>query len=55
LSFEAEIISGEPGLSDETTEWGYFNWEEITGMDLIGGHLERVVDIFTGQIAAFIK
>jgi ADP-ribose pyrophosphatase YjhB (NUDIX family) len=55
LSFEAEIVSGEPGLSNETTEWGYFNLEEIARMEMLGGHLDRVRDIFTGQVAAFIK
>ena len=55
LSFEAEIVGGKPGLSDETTEWGYFSLEEITNMELLGGHLDRIRDIFTGQVAAFIK
>jgi ADP-ribose pyrophosphatase YjhB (NUDIX family) len=55
LSFEAEIVGGELGLSDETTEWGYFSLEEISNMELLGGHLERIKDVFTGQVAAFIK
>jgi ADP-ribose pyrophosphatase YjhB (NUDIX family) len=55
LSFEAEIIGGKLGLSDETTEWGYFSLEEISNMELLGGHLERIKDVFTGQVAAFIK
>lgn len=55
LSFEAEIIGGTPGISNETTEWGYFNLEEMSTMEMLGGHLERIRDIFTMQVAAFIK
>lgn len=55
LSFEAEITGGEPGLSNETTEWGYFNLEEIAGLELLGGHLERIRDLFSKQASAFVK
>lgn len=55
LSFEAEIISGAPGASNEVTEWGYFSLEEMSNMEMLGGHLERIRDIFTMQVAAFIK
>ncbi len=36
LHFEVEWISGEPGLSNETTEFGYFNREELEGLEIIG-------------------
>ena len=55
LSFEAEIAGGEPGISDETTEWGYFSLEEIANLELLSGHLERIRDIFSGTVAAFVK
>jgi len=55
LSFEAEITGGTPGVSNETTEWGYFSLEEMSNMEMLGGHLERIRDIFTMQVAAFIK
>jgi len=55
LSFEAEIVGGKHGVSDETTEWGYFSLEEIASMELLGGHFERIKDVFTGQVAALIK
>jgi ADP-ribose pyrophosphatase YjhB (NUDIX family) len=55
LSFEAEIVGGEPGLSNETTEWGYFSLGEIANMEMLGGHMERIKDIFTGQASAFVK
>lgn len=55
LSFEAEIISGTPGLSNEVTDWGYFSLEEMSKMEMLGGHLDRIRDIFTMQVAAFVK
>ena len=44
FSFEAEIVGGEPGLSDETTEVGYFGLEEMNGLDLMEHHKERIQD-----------
>ena len=43
LSFEAEIIGGELGLSDETTAFGYFSLDEIESMPMHGRHKERVM------------
>ncbi|HLZ24311.1 MAG TPA: NUDIX domain-containing protein [Ktedonobacterales bacterium] len=53
--FEAEVIGGEPRLSDETTAFGYFSLEEIAGMDLLEPHRERIADAFTEQVAAFVR
>ena len=55
LSFEVEITSGEPGLSDETSDWGYYSLEEMDGLDMLLNHGIRVQDAFAGQAAAFIK
>ena len=44
LSFEAEIVSGAPGLSEETTEVGYFSLDEIKSMPMHDRHQERVED-----------
>jgi 8-oxo-dGTP pyrophosphatase MutT (NUDIX family) len=55
LSFEAEITAGEPGLSDETSDWGYFSLEEISTKELLLNHHIRIQDAFNGQVAAFIK
>lgn len=46
LSFEAEIISGELGGSNETTSWGYFGIPEAEKVEMLAGHLERVRDAF---------
>jgi 8-oxo-dGTP pyrophosphatase MutT (NUDIX family) len=55
LSFETEITDGEPGLSDETSDWGYFSLEEIANLDMLLNHHIRVQDAFKGRVAAFVK
>ena len=55
LHFEAEITGGSLGLSNETTDFGYFTLEEIQGMELLGRHKERIVDTLENHIAALIK
>ena len=47
--------SGQLVLSNETTEVGYFSEEEITRLDLMPNHIERMPDIFAEQTAAFIR
>lgn len=55
LHFDVEIIAGEPSLSNETTEFGYFTLEEIHRMDLFGRHKERVLDSLEHHEDALIK
>jgi 8-oxo-dGTP pyrophosphatase MutT (NUDIX family) len=55
LNFEAEITAGEPGLSDETSECGYYSLEEMVTLDMLLNHRERVKDAFTEQTEAFIR
>lgn len=55
LSFEAQVTGGELGLSDETTEFGYFTLEEAAKMDLINNHFQRIQDALLGQPAVFLK
>jgi len=52
LSFEAEIIGGELGGSNETTAWGFFCEQEAEKMDMLAGHLERIQDAYNGTVAA---
>jgi 8-oxo-dGTP pyrophosphatase MutT (NUDIX family) len=54
LNFEAEILSGEPGLSDETTDWKYFSFAEMGALDMISDHRERVRETMLDVPAAFI-
>ena len=55
LHFEAEVVRGELGLSNETTDFGYFTLREAKGMDMIGRHKERVIDTFENYPETLIK
>ena len=55
LTFEAAPISGELGVSDETTEIGYFSPEQMKSMDVMELFYERVDDAFARQEAAFLR
>lgn len=55
LSFMAEVTGGALGLSEETTEVGYFTPAEIASMDLMTHHRERIADALTAQAAAFVR
>ncbi len=55
LSFEAEIIEGELGLSDETTAFGYYSLQEIESLPMHANHKGRVEDALLNQQAALIN
>jgi ADP-ribose pyrophosphatase YjhB (NUDIX family) len=55
MSFEAEIISGELGLSNETTEAGFFSVQEMESMPMHGKHKERVENALLNLSEALIK
>jgi 8-oxo-dGTP pyrophosphatase MutT (NUDIX family) len=55
LHFEVEIMDGQPALSDETTDFGYFSLDEIEGLEMFGRHRERVIDTLEKHAAALIK
>ena len=55
FSFEALLVGGELGLSDETTEYGYFPVDEMKSMDVMEHHLERVHDALAGLDAALVR
>ena len=55
LHFEAEVTGGELGLSDETSDFGYFTMEEVNGLEMLGRHKERIIDALSGQSEAFIR
>ena len=54
LSFEAEIVSGELGLSNETTKAGFFSLIEMETMTMLGNHKKRVEDALLNLPQAFI-
>jgi 8-oxo-dGTP pyrophosphatase MutT (NUDIX family) len=51
LSFEAEIIDGKLGLSNETTAFGYYSLTEMESMPMHGEHKQRVEDALLGADA----
>lgn len=55
LCFEVKKVSGELSISDETTEFGYFNVNEIKSLDLLSNHQERITDAFAKSSSVFIK
>ena len=55
FSFEAEVIGGELGLSDETTEYGYIPVDALDSVDLMEHHRERIEHAVLDQVAAFYK
>ncbi len=55
FSFEAEVVGGELGLSDETTEYGYIAVAELDTVDLMEHHRERIEDAVQGRVAAFFR
>jgi ADP-ribose pyrophosphatase YjhB (NUDIX family) len=55
LHFEAEVIRGEPGVSSETTDFGYFTAEEIQALEFLGRHKERIFDTLEKRTEALIK
>lgn len=48
LGFEVEVISGQLGLSNETTDAGYFSLAEMEAMPMHGNHKSRVEDAMLG-------
>lgn len=55
LSFEAEIIDGELGLSNETTDAGFFSVQDMESLPMHGKQKERVEDALLSSVAALIK
>ncbi|PKB84258.1 MAG: NUDIX hydrolase [SAR202 cluster bacterium Io17-Chloro-G9] len=55
FSFEAEIIGGELGLSEETTAFGYFPVDQLDTVDLWAHQRQRIVDAVENRQAAFFR
>ena len=55
IHFEAEIVGGELRLSNETTDFGYFTLEDTQSLEMLGRHLERIIDSLKNQCEAVIK
>ena len=55
LHFEVKITGGKLGLSNETSDFGFFTLQEIQGMEMFGRHKERIIDTLENRIEAFIR
>src|SRR6266498_5819716 len=55
IHFEAEVLDGELGLSNETTDFGYFTLDEMEDFEMLGRHRERIIDSLKNQMEAVIK
>ena len=55
LNFEVSEIGGKIGLSDETTNIGFYSIPEIETMDILPHHRQFISDTLAGQDAAFIR
>ena len=55
INFEVSEIGGKIGLSDETTDIGFFSIPEIETMDILPHHRQFISDTLAGQDAAFIR
>ncbi len=55
MHFEAEVTGGQAGLSDETSDFGYFGLEQMEGLEFLGRHKERILDTFGRYSQPVIK
>jgi 8-oxo-dGTP pyrophosphatase MutT (NUDIX family) len=55
FAFICEMIGGDLGLSNETTEYGWFTPEQIQHMDLVEHHPQRIADALANRDEAFIR
>lgn len=55
LHFEVEVTGGELGLSNETTDFGYFAMDEMEGLQFLGRHKERILDTIENYGQPVIK
>jgi 8-oxo-dGTP pyrophosphatase MutT (NUDIX family) len=55
FSFEAEVIGGELGLSDETTAYEYIAIGELDTIDVMEHHRQRIDDAVKNQTAAVFR
>jgi len=53
--FLVASTGGTLGISNETTDVGFFSPADIAKMDIIDSHIERIHDFLAGQEAAFVR
>ena len=55
LLFEAQVIEGEPRITEETTDIGYFSKEEMGSLEVLELMKQRISDAFECRTAAFLR
>ncbi len=55
LSFEAQIAGGMLGLSNETTDAGFFSFAEIETMEMHGRHKDRIFDALQNNALPLVR
>jgi ADP-ribose pyrophosphatase YjhB (NUDIX family) len=55
LNFEAEVVGGEPVVTDETTDVNFFDLNELAGLELMHYHRQRITDALEQDSKAFIR
>src|SRR4051812_42227735 len=55
MCFICEVSGGTLGLSEETTEFGWFTPPEIQSMDLVEHHPQRIADALANHTEAFVR
>lgn len=55
VHFEAETTGGTLGLSNETSDFGYFSLEEMEGLEILGHHKKRVEDTLARKAEAVFE
>ncbi|HEY7086920.1 MAG TPA: NUDIX domain-containing protein [Tepidisphaeraceae bacterium] len=55
ISFEARVVGGTAGISNETTEFGWYTPAQIEQMDLIEIHRQRIADALVNRAEAFFR
>jgi 8-oxo-dGTP pyrophosphatase MutT (NUDIX family) len=55
FNFEVEVVAGVPSLSNETTDFGYFSLDEITGLEMLDQHAERIREALSGNGTPIIR
>jgi 8-oxo-dGTP pyrophosphatase MutT (NUDIX family) len=53
--FEAEAVGGALRLSDETTHYGCFSFQEIQDLDILLNHPQRIRDTFSREQMTFVR
>ena len=53
--FDVTVIGGDLGLSNETTDVGYFSLDEINKMDVMENHKQRIDDALLGKNETIVR